>query len=199
MENQYAYPLDFEFKIAAFAPQFWVRDANSKLIGYVRQKMFKLKEDITVFTDEGQAEAVFRIQADRWLDWSAAYSFSDPSGKKLGKIARKGMRSVFKAHYELFDENDQQDLLVREDNFWTRVGDAALSEIPVLGMFTGYVFNPKYNITRPDGTLVACFSKEPSFFGRKFKLTQLEAFETGEEQRILLGLMMLVLLERRRG
>ena len=52
---------------------------------------------------------------------------------------------------------------------------------------------------RPDGTLVATFKKEASFFGRKFHLYQEAAFEQGEEQRIQLGLMMMALLERRRG
>jgi hypothetical protein len=47
--------------------------------------------------------------------------------------------------------------------------------------------------------LVATFSKRPSFFGRQFSLTQDAPFEKGEEQRIHLGLMMMALLERRRG
>jgi hypothetical protein len=74
-----------------------------------------------------------------------------------------------------------------------------LSEIPILGIFTGYFFNPSYNITRPDGTIVAKFKKMPSFFGRKFELTQVASLEDGEEERIKLGLMMMALLERRKG
>ncbi len=73
------------------------------------------------------------------------------------------------------------------------------SEIPVLGMLTGYVFNPKYTIKRPDGTLVARIAKERSFFGRRFSIEKLAEFEAGEETRILLGSMMMLLLERRRG
>ena len=74
-----------------------------------------------------------------------------------------------------------------------------LSEIPILGIFTGYLFNPKYNLTRQDGTLVCSFKKNASFFGRKFTLNKEAEFEDGEEDRILLGMMMMVLLERRRG
>jgi len=74
-----------------------------------------------------------------------------------------------------------------------------LSEIPILGIFTGYVFNPEYHITRPDGTLVFKLKKQASFFGRKFKLTNEALVEPGEEERILVGLMMMLLLERRRG
>ncbi|MEZ5024278.1 MAG: hypothetical protein R2728_13635 [Chitinophagales bacterium] len=66
-------------------------------------------------------------------------------------------------------------------------------------MFTGYFFNPKYIVTRKDGTIVARLSKKKSFWGRRFTLDKLEEFEEGEELRVLLGLMMMILLERRRG
>jgi len=61
------------------------------------------------------------------------------------------------------------------------------------------LFNPSYIVSRPDGTQVVRLQKQPSFFGRRFVVTQFGPFEQGEEVRILLGLMMMILLERRRG
>lgn len=193
------YPLTFTFKLVAFSPQFLVKDAQGNSIAYIRQKAFKWKEDVTVYKDESRSEELFKIRADRWLDWSAVYNFTDSESNKLGKIGRKGSRSVFKAYYELFDLQDQKDLIIQEANFWTRVGDAFFTEIPIIGIFAGYVFNPKYNVTRLDGTMIAQFVKKPSAFGRTFQLNQIQDFHEGEELRVLLGLMMLVLLERRRG
>jgi len=66
-------------------------------------------------------------------------------------------------------------------------------------MFTGYFLNPSYNITRPDGTLVAVLSKKPDLISRAFVLDQKATYEEGEETRIVLGTMMMVLLERARG
>jgi hypothetical protein len=43
------------------------------------------------------------------------------------------------------------------------------------------------------------FKKMPSLMGRTFQLTKEAEFESGEEDRIKLGLMMMSLLERRRG
>ena len=40
---------------------------------------------------------------------------------------------------------------------------------------------------------------EKPFFGRRFSIEKLAEFETGEETRILLAGMMMLLLERRRG
>jgi hypothetical protein len=112
---------------------------------------------------------------------------------------RKGWRSIWKASYDIYDQNDKPDLHIKEANPWAKVFDSLLSEIPILGIFTGYLFNPKYNLTRQDGTLVCSFKKNASFFGRKFTLNKEAEFEDGEEDRILLGMMMMVLLERRRG
>ena len=46
---------------------------------------------------------------------------------------------------------------------------------------------------------ICTFKKAPSFFGRKFELYKENEFQQGEEERIKLGLTMMVLLERRRG
>ncbi|MBK9736017.1 MAG: hypothetical protein IPO92_14095 [Saprospiraceae bacterium] len=199
MNKEIVYPIEFEFKIMALAPQFYVRDANGGEIAYVKQKLFKLKEDITVFENDAQTTPIYKIKANKWIDWSASYMFTDAAGTNLGKMGRKGARSIWKATYEIFDENDAFEFKLEEANAFVKIMDGLFSEIPILGLFTGYVFNPKYNIFRPDGTQVAEFVKEATFFGKKFKLHQLASINVQEEERIILSLMMMVLLERSRG
>ena len=46
------YPIELSFKLLAIASQIYIRDANGQLTGYVKQKLFKLKEDINIFADE---------------------------------------------------------------------------------------------------------------------------------------------------
>lgn len=193
------YPYSFEFNIATFHNDFTVKDSTGATRAYVKQKMFKLKEHVRVFTDESETQLAYDIRADRWLDFNTVFSFHNPDGINLGKLVRKGWKSIWKASYELYDENDIQDLLIQEKNPWVKVCDTLLSEIPIVGMLTGYFFNPSYSVKRPDGTLVCSFTKNASFFGRKFSLIKENLFEQGEEERIKLGLMMMVLLERRRG
>lgn len=193
------YPYSFEFNIATFHNDFTVKDSTGATRAYVKQKMFKLKEHVRVFTDESETQLAYDIRADRWLDFNTVFSFHNPDGINLGKLVRKGWKSIWKASYELYDENDIQNLLIQEKNPWVKVCDTLLSEIPIVGMLTGYFFNPSYSVKRPDGTLVCSFTKNASFFGRKFSLIKENLFEQGEEERIKLGLMMMVLLERRRG
>lgn len=199
MNRQITYPLEFEFKIMALSPQFYVRDASGQEIAYVKQKLFKLKEDISVFENESQTNILYKIKASQWIDWSASYVFTDAAGKNLGKMGRKGARSLWKATYEVFDEHEALEFKIEEDNAFVKIMDGLFSEVPILGLFTGYIFNPKYNIYRTDGTKVAEFTKEASLLGKKFKLHQHGNFDIQEEERIILSLMMMVFLERSRG
>jgi hypothetical protein len=193
------FPLEFTFKISTFSNDFIVKDANERVISFVRQKLFKFIEEVEVFNDESKSKVLYRIKANKWIDFSASYIFTDSRGMEMGRVARKGWASIWKARYEVYDERQKQDLLISEENGWVKVGDAVLGEIPLLGMFTGYLFNPSYKVTRPDGTMVARLKKEPSFFGRRFSVLKTDDFQEGEEERLILSLMMMILLERRRG
>ncbi|HLM01092.1 MAG TPA: hypothetical protein VK400_08535 [Pyrinomonadaceae bacterium] len=193
------YPIDFSFKLLALASQIRINDANGQMLGYVKQKLFKLKEDIRVYTDDSQTNQIFGIRADRILDFSAKYNFTDRAGSLLGSIRRRGMRSLWKAHYEIYDERENQVMEIREEKGWVKVVDSLVGEVPVVGMFSGYLFNPAYLISRADGTIVARMQKQPAFFEGKFQLTQHAPMNQSEETRLLLSVLTMTLLERARG
>jgi uncharacterized protein YxjI len=197
--QDFRFPVTFQLKISSLANDFVATDADGRTVAYVRQKMLKLKEDIEVFQDESRSELNYRIQADRWIDFSAGYSFSDQSGNHIGKIGRKGWASLWKAHYEIFDQKEELAFHINEENGWVKVMDGILGELPIIGILSGYLFNPKYLVTDEHGQKAARLTKEPSFWGRKFKVEKLSALEGHDDDNIILGLMMMVLLERRRG
>lgn len=198
MQFPLAYPLSLSFKIVALAPQFSITGANGQLVAYVKQKLFKLKEAVTVFADERQTQALFTINADRIIDFSARYHFADAQGNALGSVKRRGMKSLWNATYEIMD-GETTVMGIREENPWVKVIDAFFTEIPVLGMFSGYVFHPVYLVSRPDGTLVMRMEKQPAFFEGKFLLEKKATLSETEEKRVLLSLIMMLLLERSRG
>jgi uncharacterized protein YxjI len=193
------YPVELSFKILALASQIYITDANGSLLGYVKQKMFKLKEEIQVFADENKTDLRFGIKADRIIDFSANYSFTDANGNVLGSISRKGMRSIWKAHYLIYDQNKQQVMEIHEENGWIKVVDSLIGEIPVVGMFTGYLFNPAYIVTRMNSEPVLRLQKQPAFFEGKFQLTPQGVLSAEEENLVLLSVLTMVLLERMRG
>lgn len=193
------YPITLTFKLLALASQIYVRDANGNLLGYVKQKLLKLKEDINVYADENQTQLLFNIKADRVIDFSARYNFTDASGRLLGSIKRQGMRSLWRTHYQISDAGDRQVMEIHEENAWVKVIDAVVGEIPVLGMFTGYLFNPAYIVSRTDNTRLARLQKQPAFFEGKFQLSTEAQLAQNEESLVLLGVLTMTLLERARG
>jgi uncharacterized protein YxjI len=194
------YPVSFKFHVTTFSNDFTATDASGETLAYVRQKMFKLKEKISIYSDKSRNEVNYTIKADRWLDFSAAYSFYNAEGNLLGKVARKGWQSMWKAKYLISDNSENQEFTIEEDNGFVKMLDSVLGGIPVLSFFTGYLFNPSYSLKDNNGKAYVQMKKEPSFFGRKFKLKQLSNFKNEhDDQRILLGYMMMVLLERKRG
>ncbi len=193
------YPIELTFKLLALASQIYIRDANGNLIGYVKQKLFKLKEDINIFADESQSKLLFNIKADRIIDFSARYNFTSSSGQFIGSIKRQGMRSIWKARYEISDANNQQVLQINEENAWTKVFDALVGEVPVVGMFTGYLFNPAYLISRMDGSPIIRLEKQPAFFESKFLLTPQAQLSDNQESLVLLSSLTMTLMERRSG
>lgn len=194
------YPLNLSFKIIALAPQLSVTDAGGNLVYYVKQKLLKLKEEVTVFADTAQTQPLYQIKADRILDISARYSFTDVSGRQLGAIKRRGLRSIWKAHYDILD-GDTIVMTIQEESAWVKVMDALFGEIPIIGMFAGYVFHPAYLVARggEGGEVVMRLAKQPAFLEGKFTIESKIPLEGEEETRVLLSLLMMVLLERSRG
>lgn len=194
------YPLQIQFKVLAIAQQLSLTEATGNLVFYVKQKAFKLKEAVTVFADEAQTRPWFTIGADRVIDFRANYTFMDLNGRPFGSMRRLGKRSLWRATYEIFDGYQPHPVaMIKEENPWAKVFDATLGEIPILGIFTGYLFHPSYLISRPDGMPFLRLKKQPSFIGRRFTIDKLAHLDQTEELRLLLAVMMMVLLERARG
>ena len=192
------YPLDLSFKIIALAPQLSVTDAHGSVVMYVRQKLLKLKEAVTVYADTQQTQPLYTMNADRILDWSARYNFADMQGNNLGAVKRQGMKSLWKSHYDILD-GDSVVMTIQEENPWVKVIDGLVGEIPIIGMFTGYLFHPAYLVARTDGAVVMRLEKKPAFLEGKFAIESKLPLPEREEKQALLSLLMMLLLERSRG
>ncbi|MFM9422396.1 MAG: hypothetical protein RIR06_857 [Bacteroidota bacterium] len=193
------FPLHFKFKITTLANDFTVQDNNGNTVAYVRQKMFKFVDEIMVYSNESKSELLYTIKANKWIDFNAAYAFTNSEGNELGKVARRGWASIWKARYEIYNEANENNLIIQEENPWVKVGDALLSEIPILGLLTGYLFNPAYVVKDQNDQVIYRLKKEASFFGRKFSLQRLSDQSETTDLQATLSLMMMILLERRRG
>jgi hypothetical protein len=111
------------------------------------------------------------------------------------------MRSIFKASYNVMGDGDAITHHVKEDNGMVRVLDMLFREIPIVGMFSGYVFNPTYTLYQSGVEKpILHIKKLPAFFEGSFEISKVsEPMNDAEETRLLLAVMMMVLLERMRG
>jgi hypothetical protein len=195
------YPLTFTFKLLALSPQIYVTDANGSTLCYVKQKLFRMREKVEVFTDDTMKTLLATIEADRIIDWSARYTFKSPTGQVLGAVGRRGLKSMWRAHYDVFAPGAQTPTFaIQEANPWTKMLDGIVSQIPVVGMFSGYMLHPSYIATRDAGGAPTLrLTKQPAFFEGRFGLTQEGPADDGEQLALLLSFLMMNLLERARG
>jgi len=192
------YPLELKFRLLTFGQRITASDGNGRLLLFVKQKMFKLREQVDVYRDTDLQELLFRIQADRVLDLSANYHFTDAQGQPWGSVCRDGLQSLWSARYDIV-QHGKVDMVIREENPMKKFFESVLSEIPIVGFLMVLVLNPSYLVRRTDGTPVLRLSKRPAIMESRFTVEKLAELPEDDELRCLLALMMLVLLERGRG
>ena len=97
--------------------KFHVYDAAGNLIGFSKQKAFKLKEDIRVYRDESMEQEFLTIAARSIIDFSAAYDVTDSrNGRRLGVLKRAGLASMLRDKWMVFDADETQIGSIEEDN-----------------------------------------------------------------------------------
>lgn len=83
---------------------FRIYGADGTLQFFIKQKLFKLKEEITVFADEDQKQKRLTIKARGIGDFAGTYDVRDAStGENVGACRRRGLKSLFKDEWELLD------------------------------------------------------------------------------------------------
>jgi uncharacterized protein YxjI len=197
--NNSSFPLTLRFKLIALAPQVFLEDSRGTLLLYVKQKLLKLKEEVNVFTDEAQSNLAFTIKADRVIDFRARYTITDRAGHVVGAIKQRGMRSLWKAHFDIEDAFGREAFFIEEENPWIRMLDGLFDSIPIIGMLSGYLFQPAYLVKRIDGNVVMRLKKQPAMWEGRFDLTEVAPSSDTDRQLLSLSAVMMTLLERDRG
>jgi hypothetical protein len=195
-----SFPLSITFKILTIHPQMVVQEGAGAVIGYVQQSLWRFKEAVTVYADETKAKEIYKINADRVIDFNANYAITTPQGADLGHVRRHGMRSLWRASYDIVGPGVNGTAFhVSEKSALVRVIDGMIGEIPVVGLLTGLFLQPVYYVTRGDGERVLTIEKKRNLLEARFDVSQQVPLGDVERERLLLGLMMIILLERSRG
>jgi uncharacterized protein YxjI len=91
----------------ALTGKFRFYDPSGNLVMFSEQKMFKLREDIRVYSDEAKTQEVLSIKARQIMDFSAAYDVVDTAmNQKVGALRRRGLQSLLRDEWEVLDAAD---------------------------------------------------------------------------------------------
>jgi uncharacterized protein YxjI len=120
---------------------FHIFDPQGQIAFYSKMKAFKLREDIRLYTGEDMQTEVLHIQARNIIDFSAAYDVVDSqTQEKVGMLKRKGMKSLFKDEWMVFNAHEQQIGTFSEDNLVFALMRRMVSNL-IPQSFSGHVNN----------------------------------------------------------
>jgi len=104
-------------KVFSFAPKLYIWDQVGNTLAFVRQKVFALRDDVRVFTDETQSFELLRIKGRNIIDFGAAFDVTDSlNDQKVGVLKRRGWKSLLRAEWDILDALDQEIGKIREDS-----------------------------------------------------------------------------------
>ncbi|MDO8507020.1 MAG: hypothetical protein Q7S53_00425 [bacterium] len=97
--------------------KFHIYGPDGSLVFFSKQKAFKIREDIRVYTDESMQTEALSIKARQIMDFSAAYDVIDTAdGTKVGAVKRKGFNAMIQDKWIIMDADDNEIGSVNEDN-----------------------------------------------------------------------------------
>ena len=132
-----------------FGAKFDIYDSTGRQIGFSKQKAFRLKEDIRVFTDETATEPFLLIQARNIIDFSAAYDVFDRAGVRLGTWKRKGWKSLMRDTWVVEDGEGREVATLEEDSLF----------LALLRRFICTLIPQKFNLLSADGQYYARYER----------------------------------------
>jgi hypothetical protein len=147
--------------------KFHIYKPDGSLLGFSKQKAFKLKEDIRIYTDESMSEERVLIQARSIVDFSGAYDVIDSRIQtNVGSLRRRGMASLIRDTWTILDEHDQDIAALQEDS----TAMALVRRFLPLGNF----IPQKFSMVGHDGGAIAQFRSHFNPFVQRMTVTVLE-------------------------
>lgn len=99
-----------------FGAGFHIYGPDGNVVAYCKQKAFKLREALTVYTDDSETTVLMRIGTRNIIDFGASYEVTLASGEVIGSMRRKGMKSILRDEWLVFDGRGTQVATLREDS-----------------------------------------------------------------------------------
>ncbi len=104
-------------KVLSIGHKYYIENSAGQLIGFCKQKVLKMKEDIRIYKSKEMQEELFRIAQEDILDFSGTFKVIDSkTGQTIGYLGRKGFKSMVKDEWTIMDPDKNQIGLAKEDS-----------------------------------------------------------------------------------
>jgi uncharacterized protein YxjI len=89
-----------------FERTFRVFTGDGQLIMFVRHPLLRLREEFMVFADEAQTRPLLRVKSKQVIAINFSFDVHDAAtGALLGSVQKRGLRSIFRDTFLIFDAN----------------------------------------------------------------------------------------------
>jgi uncharacterized protein YxjI len=99
-----------------FGAGFHIYNPEGTVVGYCKQKAFKLREDLRIYTDDSKSTELLHIATKSIIDFGAAYEVALPTGESLGTVRRKGMKSLIRDSWLIYNAEGAEIAKIEEDS-----------------------------------------------------------------------------------
>ena len=155
--------------------------AGNRVVAFTKQKAFKLKEDIRIYSDESMKTELLTIQARQVIDFASAYDIVDTqAGVKVGAARRKGFRSIVRDSWELLDADDRPIAQLQEDSM----------AMALMRRFLSDLIPQKFHIEAKGGSKPVSFRQHFNPF--VFRLEVTIPPKCGLDRRLIFGIAALI-------
>ncbi len=177
-------------KVLALTGQYWIEDQAGNQLGYSKQKLLRLKEDIRVYADETMAQELFQIRQTQILDiWGTFAIVDSPTNAILGYVRRRALTSSFVA--DEWEMRDAYNNLVGEIKESTGRG-LARKYIPGGGLI------PEKLTMTLGGQPIATINQQFKIIGDIWEIQCLNVPPTFDRRVFLGGVLLMGMIERAR-
>jgi uncharacterized protein YxjI len=96
-------------KVLTIGNKYYIEDRQGTILGFSKQKLLRIKDDIRIYSDENMNNELFRIQqeniVDDWGTWAVIDSHTNIC---IGKMRRSYLSNFAQDEYALLDPYNQQ-------------------------------------------------------------------------------------------
>lgn len=96
--------------------EFTIYDDKDEVVAYAKQKAFKLKEEIQIYTNSTKSHLLASIKSRNIWDFGATYDVRDDNGELLGAFRRLGVRSMFRDEWKILTPGDNEIGVIQEES-----------------------------------------------------------------------------------